>query len=74
MLKDLRKTLIYMTKGELDDFGIEMAKNHLDIINIKLLAAQYGEQRKDLPNFLPFTLTLNNNILKRWRIERQAFL
>ena len=65
MLKDLRNILIYITKGDIDNFGIGMAKNHLDIINTKLLAAQYREQRKDLPNFLPFTLTLNNNILKR---------
>ena len=65
MLKDLRKILIYIIKGELDNFGMEIAKNYLDIINTKLLAAQYREQRKNLPNFLPFTLTLNNNVFKR---------
>ena len=51
-----------------------MAKTYLDIINTKLLAAQYREQRKDLLNFLPFTLTLNNNIFKRQYIEQEVFL
>ena len=39
LLKDLRKILIYIIKGELDNFGMEIAKNYLDIINTKLLAA-----------------------------------